>query len=80
MLKSGKSDIIPAKHLNAMLKSAKFLGQFRPLDQITARPLYLPDFSLTHPGYNDGGPGYRILLRGRGARGSHLLRRHQQVS
>ena len=63
-LRNGKGDIIPAAHLNAMVQSNKFLGKFRPADQITRTPLYLPDFSPTKPGYNDGGPGYRILYVG----------------
>ena len=51
-------------HLDTMLHSEKFLAPFRPIDRITAVPLYLPDFRLTEPGYNDGGPGHRILYVG----------------
>jgi hypothetical protein len=51
-------------HLDTMLHSEKFLAPFRPIDRISAVPLYLPDFQLTKPGYNDGGPGHRILYVG----------------
>lgn len=56
--KGGKID---HAHLNAMLRSRVFLDQFLPADEITSTPLYLPDFSLARPGYNDGGRGFRIL-------------------
>ncbi len=55
---------IAAAHLNAMLRSRSFLDQFRSVDQITNIPLYLSDFSLTVPGYNDGGTGYRTFYTG----------------
>lgn len=51
-------------HLDTMLRSEKFRAPFRPIDRITSVPLYLPDFRLTQPGYNDGGPGHRILYVG----------------
>jgi hypothetical protein len=50
--------------LSTMLRSENFLRHFRPADQITRTPLYLPDFTLTELGYNDGGPGYRVLYTG----------------
>jgi hypothetical protein len=59
--KGGKID---HTHLNAMLRSKVFLDQFMPVDEIISTPLYLPDFSLARPGYNDGGPGFRILYVG----------------
>lgn len=59
-----KSSKIDAAHLNAMLKSQAFLDQFKPVDQISATPIYLPDFCLTQPGFNDGGSGQRILYVG----------------
>ncbi len=59
--KGGKID---RTHLYDMLGSEAFLGQFRPVDQITTVPLYLTDFTLTKPGYNDGEPGSRILYLG----------------
>ncbi len=64
--KNGKtvSELPTAAHLNAMLKSEAFLGQFIPVDVVTTHPVYLDDFSLTQPGYNDGGPGNYILYLG----------------
>ena len=41
-----------------------FLQQFRPLDAVLDQPRYLPDFTLTRPGYNDGGNGQRFLYVG----------------
>ncbi len=66
VVKNGKitGNMISATHLAAMLRSQRFLTEFQPVDQITDRPLYLPGFHLTAPGYNDGGPGYRILYVG----------------
>ena len=55
---------IPAAHLSAMLKSEKFLDQFTTVDLVTKTPMYLPDFTLTRTGYNDGGPGHRIVYMG----------------
>jgi hypothetical protein len=53
---------IRAVHLRTMLKSEAFLQQFRPVDEVIDRPMYLePDFRLTCPGYNDGGLGCRFL-------------------
>jgi len=64
--KEGKlvSELPTAAHLNAMLKSEAFLSNFLPLDAVTTHPLYLDDFTLVQPGYNDGGPGNRILYVG----------------
>ena len=64
--KDGKtvSELPTAAHLNAMLSSDKFLSQFPPIDVVTTHPVYLDDFSLAGPGYNDGGPGHRILYLG----------------
>ena len=59
-----KGSTIPAAHLNAMLKSEAFLSQFRAVDCITKIPMYLSDFGLTVPGYNDGGSGHQILYVG----------------
>lgn len=50
-----KGSRINAADLNAMLKSELFLSQFRAVDRLTPVPLYLPDFTLTEPGFNDGG-------------------------
>ncbi|MBI1372259.1 MAG: hypothetical protein GC159_05795 [Phycisphaera sp.] len=54
----------PAGHLQVMLRSEAFLRQFRPIDSIATSPIYLPDFTLTKPGYNDGGVGQRIYYAG----------------
>jgi hypothetical protein len=64
--KGGKvtSELPAANHLNAMLRSEKFLGQFRPVDVVSTRPFYLDDFALVRPGYTDGGPGQCILQLG----------------
>jgi len=64
--KDGKvtSELPTAAHLNAMLRSEKFLGQFRSVDEVTTQPIYREDFTLARPGYNDGGPGQRILYLG----------------
>ena len=50
------SELPPATHLNAMLRSEKFLENFRPVDEVTTHPLYRDDFTLARHGYNDGGP------------------------
>ena len=64
--KDGKtvSELPTAAHLNAMLLSETFLGQFLPVDQVATHPIYLDDFTLARPGYNDGGFGGRILYLG----------------
>ena len=49
------SELPAAVHLNAMLRSEAFLRQFLPVDEVTTQPLYLDDFSLARPGYNNGG-------------------------
>jgi hypothetical protein len=54
---------IPAAHLNTMLGTEAFAGQFRTVDQVTTNPLYLPNFELTRPGLTEGG-GQRILYVG----------------
>ena len=58
-----KGSKIAAAHLNTMLTPETFLGQFRMVDQVTTTPVYLPDFTLTQPGLNEGG-GQRILYVG----------------
>ena len=66
VVKEGKlvSELPTSAHLNAMLRSEKFLTNFRPLDEVTNHPVYMDDFTLVRPGYNDGGPGNRILYLG----------------
>ena len=51
-------------HFGTMLRSELFLQQFRPVDSVSRQPVYLPDFSATRPGYNDGGPGFRVFYTG----------------
>ena len=66
VIKDGKNkgSQIPSTHLNAMLKAEAFLGQFQAVDLVTKTPMYLPNYTLTKPGYNDGGPGNRIIYDG----------------
>ncbi len=66
VVKAGKlkGNRINAGDLNAVLKCEWFLSQFTPVDRVTAVPLYLPDFTLTKPGYNDGGVGSRLFYVG----------------
>jgi hypothetical protein len=59
-----KGNKIAAAHLNAMLHAESFLGQFPAVDEVTQTPLFLPDWTLTKPGYNDGGFGHRIFFVG----------------
>jgi hypothetical protein len=47
-----------------MLGTEEFLGNFEPADEVTNRPIYLNDFTLAQPDYNDGGPGDRIFFVG----------------
>ena len=54
---------IAAAHLHTMLGTETFLGQFRRVDLVTTTPAYLPDFTLTRPGLNEG-HGQRILYVG----------------
>ena len=55
-----KGSRINAADLNAMLKSEMFLKQFPSVDRLTDVPLYLPDFTVTEPGFSDGGADHRI--------------------
>ncbi len=59
-----KGSRINSADLNAMLKCEAFLSQFTTVDRLTSVPLYLPDFTLTDPGFNEGGPRNRILYTG----------------
>jgi len=59
-----KSSMIPSSLLDVLLRTEVFLQQFRAVDELVRTPLYLPDFRLTKPGYNDGGRGHRILYAG----------------
>jgi len=59
-----KGSRIPSSDLGTMLATEVFLQKFDPIDEVTRVPLYLPDFKLTKPGYNDGGRGNRIYYAG----------------
>lgn len=76
VVRGGKArgNAVPARHLAVMLGSEAFRQQFPVVDEVLTRPAYLPDFSLTRPGYNDGGPGRRILYLGPPPRVSTSLR------
>lgn len=50
--------------LTAMLKSEAFLQAFEPVDLICGNAMYLPDYKLVEPGYNNGGFGHRVYYRG----------------
>lgn len=60
VIKNGKfsSDMPPAATLDTMLGTECFLGAFRSVQRIVTSPVYLPDFTLTQPGYNSGGVLY----------------------
>lgn len=64
--KEGKvvSELPTSAHLNSMLFSEEFLGQFPPVDEVTKTAFFLDDFSLVKPGFNDGGHGNRVLYVG----------------
>lgn len=66
VMKEGKvvSELPTASHLNAMLRSEEFLRQFLPVDEVARTPFYLVDLSQVQPGYNDHGPGNRVLFVG----------------
>jgi hypothetical protein len=56
-----KGRALPTRALRLMVGAELFLQQFKPVDVVETASRYLPDFSLTRPGYNDGGYGQRIL-------------------
>jgi hypothetical protein len=60
-----KGGRIAAADLNAMLKSESFLCHFRQIDRISTHPVYLADWNLARPGFNDAGEGHRVLFTGR---------------
>ena len=66
VIKRGKPAgcVISAAHLNAILRSELFLSQFKTADLISSQPLFLPDWSLTKPGFNNGGPRQQIVYTG----------------
>jgi len=70
-----KGTAISSTHLNSMLRSEFFLNQFPVIDQMTKVPMYLPNFAMTVPGFNDGGPGQRLFYLGGPAEVSSSLNR-----
>lgn len=59
-----KGSQIGASYLNTLLRTEIFLQEFAPLDAVVTTPMYLDDFTLAKPGYNDGRAGQHILYRG----------------
>ncbi|MEN6451706.1 MAG: hypothetical protein ABFC96_14535, partial [Thermoguttaceae bacterium] len=63
VVKDGKlvRELPAAEHLNAMLYTKAFLEQFLPVDEVTNVFFYARRFQPLQPGYNDHGPGSRIV-------------------
>jgi len=61
--------------LDEMLHTEAFLSMFAPVDRITSQPEYLPGFTLTKPGYNDGGDGHRVVFFGESVEPSDSMER-----
>jgi hypothetical protein len=59
-----KGSALSTRVLKVALASESFLQQFLPVDRVERRSSYLPDFTLTSPGYNNGGFGHHVLLYG----------------
>lgn len=59
-----KPSRISATTLEEMLHTEVFLSAFATIDRVTPLPEYLPGFTLTNPGYNDGGDGHRCFFVG----------------
>ncbi len=51
---------ISAALVGTMLESSLFRAEFRILDDVISRPIWLPSFELSPPGYSDAGPGHRV--------------------
>ena len=68
-----KASKLTLAEVKPMMKCRAFLDHFKFVDRVTKTPLYLPDFSLTQPGYNDGGEGYRYLYTGEEAEVLHSM-------
>lgn len=67
VIKEGKlkGSRIPSADLSCMIRSEIFLGQFKPVDAVVKRPMYVgSQFDLTKPGFNDCGRGQRIYYVG----------------
>ena len=59
-----KGGRISSAHLDTMLQAEVFLSCFRPVNLVTGVPLFLPDFSLSRPGFNPGSDGQQIFYTG----------------
>jgi hypothetical protein len=59
-----KASKLTLAEVKPMMKCRSFLDHFKFVDRVTKTPLYLSDFSLTQPGYNAGGEGFRYLYTG----------------
>ncbi len=52
---------LPNAVLGVVLKSEEFLHRFKVVDAVDSCPRFLPDFTLTRPGWNDGGENHRMF-------------------
>ena len=59
-----KGGMPTVSHLNSMLMSEEFLSNFTPVDRVSRVPSDQRDFSLTQPGFNDGGRDFRVVYLG----------------
>jgi hypothetical protein len=66
VVKEGKPvrELPTADHLGALLRSERFLQNFLPVDRVTTTAIYSAHFTLVEPGYNDLGPGNRLVYIG----------------
>lgn len=72
VIKDGKpKGRIPAGDLDVALRSELFLQQFRPVDLVVHTPVYLRNYKLSEPGYNDAGRGQRVVYTGKEPAISH---------
>jgi hypothetical protein len=70
-----KPSNVSVRELDDTLHTEAFLSMFAPVDRITSQPEYLPGFTLTNPGYNDGGDGHRVIFVGESAQPSDSMER-----
>jgi hypothetical protein len=70
-----KPSNVSVRELDDTLHTEAFLSMFAPVDRITSQPEYLPGFTLTNPGYNDGGDGHRVIFVGESAEPSDSMKR-----
>jgi hypothetical protein len=60
-----KGSRIPSADLQSMLTTELFLGEFQAVGQVVRQPFFLgEEWSITRPGYNDGGRGSRFFFVG----------------